>query len=216
MVLLDLTYWCENKFYVNPCIECTNDCLFCVRNFQDGVYGFELAGERNPSAHEIREAIEDTWDERFTDAAIVGFGEPLLNLDTSLEAIVTLEELSDVPVRMDTNGQASLIHPSRNVAVELKNAGLEEIQISLNASSAKVYDLLCQSEFGLRAYDAVLQFARSCKDVMRVVLSVVDIPGVDIEACRQVADELQVDFRVRGFKGPSHIADSISEKLSKT
>lgn len=185
-----------------------------MRNFQDGVYGFDLAGERNPTPQVIRNAIEDTWHERFTDAAIVGFGEPLLNLDTSLEAIATLKQLSDVPVRMDTNGQASLIHSSRNVAIELKNAGLKEIQISLNASSAEAYDLLCQSEFGLHAYDAVLQFARSCKSLMQVVLSVVDIPGVDIEACKRVADELHVDFRVRKFKGPPGVADTISKKLS--
>ncbi|MBS3794187.1 MAG: TatD family nuclease-associated radical SAM protein [Candidatus Thorarchaeota archaeon] len=213
---MDLTYWRENKFYVNPCIECTNDCLFCVRNFQDGVYGFNLASERNPTPEEVRNAVENTWNGIFTDAAIVGFGEPLLNLKASLEAIRTIKRLSDIPVRMDTNGQASLIHPRRDVAAELKNAGLEEIQISLNASSAEVYDALCQSEFGLPAYESVLQFARSCKGLMRVVLSVVDIPGVDIEACRRVADELQVNLRVRGFKGPPAVADSISQKLNKS
>lgn len=214
MVLLNLTYWRKNIFYVNPSVKCSNHCLFCVRNFQDGVYGFKLAGEMNPKAEEIRTAIENTWNERFTYAAIVGFGEPLLNFDASLEAITTITELSDVSVRMDTNGQASLIHPKRDVVCELDNAGLEEVQISLNASSARTYDLLCQPEYGPRAYEAVLQFARKCRESMRVILSVVKVPEVDMEACRHIAKDMGVGFRIRDFKGPVKTAYAISQKLS--
>ncbi|MFX1560095.1 MAG: hypothetical protein ACFFBL_05880, partial [Promethearchaeota archaeon] len=73
----DLTYWRGSSFYINPTSQCMNDCLFCVRNFGEGVFGFNLVLEEDPSPEELVEAIEKTWDTKYDDIAIVGFGEPL-------------------------------------------------------------------------------------------------------------------------------------------
>ena len=50
-----------------------NDCLFCVRHFGEGVFGFNLSLDEDPSAEELVEAIDNTWDAKFDDVAIVGF-----------------------------------------------------------------------------------------------------------------------------------------------
>jgi TatD family-associated radical SAM protein len=186
-----------------------NDCLFCVRHYGDGVFGFDLTLEEDPTPDELVRAIEETWNSKFDDVAIVGFGEPLLNLDAVLAAIRKIKELTDVPIRMNTNGQALLLHPTRDVAQELADAGMNRIQISLNAPDPDTYLQLCQPKLGRGAFESILEFTEQCKPLMKVELSAVDIPGVDIDACRGIADRLGVGFRVRVFKGPEGALDGI-------
>ena len=212
----NLTYWRGTSFYINPTSRCTNNCLFCVRQFSDGVYGFNLELEADPSPDELIEAIEQTLTDDFSDIAIVGFGEPLLNIEGVLASIRKIKTLTDVLVRMNTNGQALLIYPERDVPKELADAGLGRIQISLNAHNEDTYLRLCQPKFGRIAYRSILDFAEQCKDYMRVELSAVDIPGVDIDSCRGIAERMGVEFRVRVFKGPAGALDGIFRTLTTT
>ena len=191
-----------------------NDCLFCVRHFGEGVFGFGLVLDEDPSAEELVKAVEDTWDTEFEDVAIVGFGEPLLNLDVVLSTIRRVKELTDVPIRMNTNGQALLLHPTRDVPRELAEAGLDRVQISLNAPDPETYFQLCRPKMGRGVFESILEFAERCKSLMRVELSAVDIPGVDIEACRGLAERIGVGFRVRVFKGPEGAIEGILRTLS--
>ena len=191
-----------------------NDCLFCVRHFGEGVFGFDLTLDEDPSPEELVTAIQQTWDPKFDDVAIVGFGEPLLNLDAVLAAIRRVKELTDAPIRMNTNGQALLLHPSRDVANELAEAGLDRIQISLNAPDPDTYLQLCQPKLGRGAFESIIEFTEECKPLMRVELSAVDLPGVDIDACRGIAERLNVGFRVRVFKGPEGALQGILRTLT--
>jgi TatD family-associated radical SAM protein len=191
-----------------------NDCLFCVRHFGDGVFGFNLSLDEDPSAEEMVEAIDSSWNTKFDDIAIVGFGEPLLNIDAVLAALRRLNELTDVPIRMNTNGQALLLYPTRDIAKELAEAGLDRIQISLNAPDPDTYLQLCQPKLGRGAFESILEFTEQCKPLMKVELSAVDIPGVDIDACRGIAERLGVGFRVRVFKGPEGALDGIFRTLT--
>lgn len=210
----NLTYWRGRSFYINPTSQCVNDCLFCVRQFGDGVFGFNLVLDDDPTPEELVKAIDKTWTSSYDDIAIVGFGEPLINLDAVLAAIRRLKELTDVRVRLNTDGQAHLLYPTRNVADELAEAGLDRIQISLNAQDPDTYLRLCKPKFGRVAFEAILEFAEECKKSMKVELSAVDIPGVDIEACRGIAERLDVGFRVRVFKGPEGALEGIIRTLA--
>jgi TatD family-associated radical SAM protein len=209
-----LTYWRGKSFYINPSSNCTNDCLFCVRNFGEGVFGFNLLLDADPIPEELEAAIEETWDPKFDDVAVVGFGEPLYNLEGTLAAIRKIKSMTDVPVRINTNGQALLIHPGRNVPEELAEAGLDRIQVSLNAQDSETYLRLCQPKFGRATYDSILDFAERCKKHMTVELSAVDIPGVDLDACRGIAERLGVRFRIRVFKGPENALEGILRTLN--
>lgn len=210
----DLTYWRDTSFYVNPTSRCMNDCLFCVRNYGDGVFGFNLSLDGDPSPDELVTAIEATWNPKFDDVAIVGFGEPLLNIDAVLAGIRKIKELSDVQVRLNTNGQGLLIHPTRDVPQELVKAGLDRVQISLNAPDPETYFQLCKPKMGRGVFESILEFAERCKSLMKVELSAVDISGVDIEACRGLAERIGVGFRVRVFKGPEGAMEGILRTLS--
>jgi TatD DNase family protein len=186
-----------------------------VRRFSDGVYSFVLRLDRDPTPEEMDSAILETWDSVYDDVAIVGFGEPLLNIEATLAAIRTVKRISDAPVRMDTNGQGLLLHPERDVIKELADAGLDRVQVSINAQDPDTYLRLCRPKFGRGTYESILDFAERCKEIMTVELSAVDIPGVDIDACRGIAERLGVRFRRRVFKGPDGALEGILRTLAE-
>lgn len=75
------------------------------------------------------------------------------------------------------------------------------MSISLNATDARSYQEICHSEYGEKAFYALLDFAKKCKEkVSRVILSVVDVIGEDaIAKAREIADSLGVELRVRAY-----------------
>ena len=79
MVKGNLTYWRGESFYINPSSRCLNDCLFCVRNYGDGVFGFDLMLDGDPTPDELVNAIDATWKPEFDDVAIVGFDDGFTN-----------------------------------------------------------------------------------------------------------------------------------------
>jgi len=107
------------------------------------------------------------------------------------------EKYPHVQIRLDTDGQAQLRYKSRNVAKELKEAGVDMVSISLNAENQEKYDALCNPAYP-GAYKAVLEFAKECKKhSLAVRLSVVGSTDVNILECKKIADELNCEFVVR-------------------
>jgi len=210
----NLTYQRDRTFYVNPSYRCTNRCMFCVRNYDTGVFGFDLSLEKDPTPDELVRAIRQTWTPDFLEAAIVGLGEPLLNLEGTLASVREIKSLAGVPVRINTNGQALLIYPRRDVPLELAQAGMDHVQVSINAQDSRTYVKLCRPSYGEKAFDSMLEFARKCAKHMTVELSVVRVPGVDIDSCRRIAEAMGVGFRVREYKGPPELLDSIASLIA--
>ena len=209
---MSLVYSRNRSLYINPCSRCTNNCIFCVRNFSNGVFGFNLTLEADPTPQQISKAIQDEWNVNYDDIAIVGFGEPLINIEGTLAAARTLRSLTYRPIRINTNGQAFMIHPNRDIPKELAQVGVSRIQVSLNAQDAVTYEKLCKPIYGSSAFESVLEFTKRCRDLMEVEISVLDLPGVNIDACQHIANSLDVEFHIRNFKGPREVLIEL-EKL---
>jgi TatD DNase family protein len=75
------------------------------------------------------------------------------------------------------------------------------MSISLNAESGNVYDSICNSFFGARAFPAVIEFIKEAKKyIPEVEASVVNLPElIDIEKAKKLALDLGVGFRVRSY-----------------
>ena len=101
-------------------------------------------------------------------------------------------------VRIDTNGHANLIH-KRDIIPELKGL-IDSISISLNAESKEVYNKMCLPDFEEYAFDAIINFAKEAKKyIPKVELSIVGIPGVDLQKSEKIAKDLGVSFRIRTY-----------------
>ncbi|NWF95918.1 MAG: radical SAM protein [Candidatus Thorarchaeota archaeon] len=202
---MSLVYWKEKTLYVNPTNQCTCACRFCVRNFSDGVYGFTLKLDHEPTPEELSQAVIRSWTPDFQEVAVVGFGEPTMNLEGVVAVGEAVKGLGPTRLRIDTNGHGLLIHPKRDVPQELADAGFEVVRVSLNAQDAKTYVRLCRPQHGEAAYHSMLEFAARCSRLMTLEMSVVDLPVIDIEACRRIADSMSAEFVVRPFRGPDAV-----------
>ncbi|MBN1917037.1 MAG: YchF/TatD family DNA exonuclease [Verrucomicrobia bacterium] len=191
-----IAYPIRNSLYLNVTNRCTNACIFCARARDPVVKGHNLRLEHEPGAAEIVAAVEDP--KAYKEIVFCGYGEPLIRLDVVKEVAAMLRARGARRIRINTNGQANLVH-GRNVLPELA-AFVDEISISLNAPSEAEYARLCRSEFGTRAFEAVKEFIREAtKRIPTVTATVVAVPGLDIEACRALAEELGAQFRVRPY-----------------
>ncbi|HEU4389771.1 MAG TPA: TatD family hydrolase, partial [Blastocatellia bacterium] len=194
-----IVYQIRDGLYVNLTNRCTSLCAFCTR-IEDPVasgYYLGLKPEDEPSADEVNKAIGDPT--RYREIVFCGYGEPTLRLD-ELKQVARYVKSHGGRTRLDTIGHGSLIH-GRDIAPEL--AGLvDEISMSLNAPAREQYERIVRSDWPDRAFDSALEFARSAvRSRIKVTLSVVRIPNLDIEACRKIAESVGADFRIRELVG---------------
>lgn len=196
-----IVYEAHGNLYLNITNRCTSECVFCVKRYSDGVYGYNLRLSREPGLQEIKKELSEKDLSNYKEVVFTGFGEPLVRLGEVLEITKWLTS-QGISVRLDTSGHARLLYPERNVAKELAGSGMKEVSISLNAHDKKTYDHLCGPKY-TDAYEKMLDFAKDVSDNgMRLRFTVVRLPVVDIEKCTEIAKEYCADFKVRGYGGP--------------
>ena len=188
-------YETDGNLYINLTNRCSNFCEFCVRNMKADYDGYDLWLEKEPSAEEILAAIPEGRE--YKEVVFCGYGEPTERFEVLKKTAIALK--GKYRLRLNTNGQGNLIN-GRDITDEVALL-FDEANVSLNASTAEKYDDICHSEFGKAAFGAVIEFARSCaKKGVKTHFSVVDCIGADeVEACRVLAFQNRVLFRVRKF-----------------
>ena len=190
------TYKIRNSLYLNITNRCTNECFFCTRISDPWVQGYNLRLEGEPSAEDIIKEIGDP--KVYDEVVFCGYGEPTLRLNIIKEVSKKIKEIGG-KIRLNTNGHGNLIN-KRNILPELKGI-IDTISISLNAEDNEKYNKICHPIFKNGTYEAVKEFIREAKKyIPDVVATIVDVPEVDEEKCKEIAEkELGVKFRERRY-----------------
>ena len=192
----EIAYAIRNSLYLNVTNRCSNRCVFCTRETSPLVKGHDLTLEQEPSAQDLLAAAGDV--SGFDEVVFCGFGEPLLRWDVVREVARALKARG-ARIRINTNGQSRLFL-GRDILPEMAGV-VDALSVSLNAPDAEGYARICRPEAGTAAYDAVKRFIREARRfVPSVTASAVALPGLDLEACRRVAEgALGASFRIRPF-----------------
>jgi TatD DNase family protein len=199
-----VVYWLGENLYLNITNRCPNNCYFCLRNFRNGVGGFNLKLEKEPSVAEVVMELGNVINKKnWREIVFCGFGEPLERLDCVLEVAGWIRRHYGkiVTLRVDTNGQGFLLNRERDVVRELKMAGVDKVSVSLNAHDKETYNQVCRPSFK-NAFENVLEFIEKAKGLLDVEVTVVRIPEIDIQAAWEIAKRLGVKFRVRDYIQP--------------
>ena len=186
------------NLYINLTNTCRCECAFCVRKQDTIMGGTNLWLDEDARAENVIAALKNYDLKAYKAVVFCGFGEPTANLDALMEIGRYLKE-QGVLVRLNTNGHSSLYY-GRDIVLELAEV-IDIVSISLNECNAKDYQKIVKSEYGEKAYFAMLDFAKNCvKHIPQVVLTVVDIiPKEHIEECAKIAKELGAKFRIRHY-----------------
>lgn len=190
-----IAYKIRNSLYLNITNRCSNRCTFCAKFDDFTVKGHNLLLDNEPGLDEILSAVGEP--EGIDEVVFCGYGEPLIRLDIVKQVATELKQRG-YKIRINTDGQANLVH-GRNILPELAGV-VDSISISLNAPEAASYDELCNTPFKAAGFEAVCEFIKlSLEHIPQVIASAVTVPGVDIDACRKLAESLGAEFRVRDF-----------------
>jgi cyclic pyranopterin phosphate synthase len=123
----------------------------------------------------------------------------LERLDLVLELTAWIKKNYWKAIRVDTNGQGYLLNQGRDVAKELKRAGVDKVSVSLNAHDKETYDEVCKPEFE-DAYENVLEFIRKAKEAgLETEATAVTIPEVNLAKVKELAEEMGVKFSIREY-----------------
>ncbi len=154
--------------------NCVNNCEFCSRprtekdigkpNIYEQKAGTSLYLKKSPTTEQVMKAIESEIKEGDQEVAIIGLGEPLIHLQKVTEVIKQIREKFNIKTRLDTNGLVKCMYPNENPAELLKDAGLDEIRISLNATNNEEYSRLCHPKYK-NAFENLIIFIKECQNL---------------------------------------------------
>ena len=189
-------YIIGNKIYINLTNRCSNNCDFCIRQRRQGMANTPLWISDEPDAEDVIEQLPQNLDDYDEEVVFCGFGEPTYNLET-LDEVAAYLHCVDKTTRINTNGQANLIH--KTDVSDVIVGSCDVINVSLNECTADKYQQHCKSIFGAAAFDEIINFAKACKQKGgNVGFSVVDVIGEqDVTQCKKIADRLGIPLRVR-------------------
>ena len=124
-----------------------------------------------------------------------------MRINEVVEFAKYIKSKKNIKTRINTNGLADLIHKKKTA--ELLKGAIDSVSISLNAPNKEVYLKVTQPAFGIKSFDAMLQFAKDCKTCIKeVCFSVVDeISDKEIQKSQELADSLGIPLRVRVKNG---------------
>ena len=200
-----ITYPVKSGLYVNLTNRCPCACVFCLRQNAPGVFGTDsLWLDREPTVDEVIASIESRNLDDFTELVFCGYGEPTERLDDLLAVARHVKDIRPgMLVRINTNGLSDLIH-GEPTAAKLKGL-VDTVSISLNTPDPEEYLKMCRPKFGLESWQAMLDFAKSCREyVPNVVMTIVDEPVTTPEVqekCKAITDSLGVRLRIRPYEG---------------
>lgn len=189
-----IAYRIDNRLYLSITDRCTLDCAFCPKTREDyQVRGYDLTMDHRPEVAEIISAIGDP--SRYDEVVFCGYGEPTLRLKVLLQVAAYIKAHGG-RVRVNTDGLVNLVHKDDMLPAMAKV--VDAVSVSLNAQDEATYERHCRPNLP-GSYQAMLRFLEEApRYIPEVTATAIDgLEGVDIAACRRLAESLGVRFRKR-------------------
>ena len=189
-----IAYPIRDHLYLSITDRCTLACRFCPKTLGNmQVHDYDLSMDHRPSVQEIIDAMGDITG--YAGVVFCGYGEPTLRLKVLLEVAREIKRQGG-HVRVNTDGLANRVN-KRNVLPEM--AGLvDALSVSLNAQDEATYNRHCDPALP-GSWQSVVDFLTLAPQWIPDVTATAihGLPGVDIDACRELAEHCGAGFRQR-------------------
>lgn len=195
---MTILYDYKESLYVNITNQCPCSCVFCIRKETDHVGNSDsLWLDHEPTIDEVKNELEKFDLNKYDEIVFCGYGEPLVRINEVIEVSKYIKSISNIKIRINTNGLSDLIH-NKKTAVLLRD-NVDAVSISLNAPNKIRYNEVTRPKWGEKSFESLLNFAYDCKKYIdEVNFSVVDeITDEEIKQSQNLADEMGIVLRVR-------------------
>ena len=195
---MTILYDYKESLYINMTNKCPCACVFCIRQETDHVGNSDsLWLDHEPSVEEVKDEFKNFDLGKYDEVVFCGYGEPLVRIDEVVEVANYIKSISDIKIRINTNGLSDLIHNKKTA--QLLKDNIDAVSISLNAPNKFKYNEVTRPKFGEKSFEALLDFADDCKKYVKEVnFSVVDeISKEEIEESQALADKMNIPLRIR-------------------
>lgn len=198
----EILYKVHNNLYVNLTNRCPCACTFCLRQTMDKVGESDsLWLDHEPSYEEVVDAFHQRNMDEYDEVVFCGFGEPTEAFDLLVKVADFVKSEYGKRIRLNTNGLGNLVN-KRDICPELKGR-IDEISISLNTPDAEDYLKIVRPKFGIKSFQAMLDFAEeAAKYVPKVIFTTVDttLTKEQETECAQICKDRGVTYRIRPWE----------------
>jgi TatD family-associated radical SAM protein len=202
MKTADIIYEFHGAYYVNLTNKCPNLCKFCIKNTAKMNFrGYNLnLQKKEPSVNQVIKIIDEKFKENpLKEIVFCGYGEPVCRLDELLEISRHVKNhYPKIKIRINTNGMGNLVW-KRDIVPQLKGL-VDSVCISLNTANAEQWiDIMKpDAEYVENGFIGVLSFISSSVSMLpETIITAVDLPEVDTEEVRKLANNMKAKFRLR-------------------
>ena len=195
---MTILYDYEDSLYVNLTNKCPCACVFCIRKETDHVGNSDsLWLDHEPTVEEVKKEFKNFDLNKYEEIVFCGYGEPLVRINEVVEVAKYIRSISNIKIRVNTNGLSDLIHNKKTA--QMLKGNIDAVSISLNAPNKVKYNEVTKPKFGEKSYEALLDFATDCKKYIKEVnFSVVDeINEKEIQESKELAESMNIPLRVR-------------------
>lgn len=191
-----VSYVFGDNLYLNITNRCMMACPYCIKHkWANDFRGNDLKLDTEPTAAEVIAAIADP--KKYKEVIFCGYGDALVNPEAVVEISKWIKE-NGGKVRINTAGLANKYH-GRNILPELKGL-VDVISISLNGTTPREHNELNRPMFKEESFGEIISFAKEAKKyIPEVVITAVELPGLDVSKVKKIAEETGIAFRVRPY-----------------
>lgn len=192
----NISYIYGDNLYLNITNKCMMACPYCIKHkWANDFRGNDLKLDKEPAVDEVIKAIEDP--KKYNEVIFCGYGDALIYPEKTAEISKWIKD-NGGKVRINTAGLANRYH-GKNILPDLKGL-VDIISISLNGADPKEHNELNRPMFKEESFNEIINFAKKAKEyIPKVVITAVELPGLDVSKVQKIAEEIGVSFRVRPY-----------------
>lgn len=193
-----ITYVYKNNLYVNITTLNTCRCEFSAREPFHSEQFTDMRLDHEPTLEEIIAEVSSYNLSNFGEIVFAGPGEPACRLFDMLSTCKKIREVCQTPIRVNTNGHASMIL-AEDTAPMFRGL-VDCMTITLNAADSDTYMKLCHPRFGEDTFTGVVRFAREAvKYIPKVIITAPRgvLPDSDYDRINMIAADIGAAFALR-------------------